>query len=793
MFKNHLKIAWRNLKRNPMFSLLNIMGLSTGLAGAFLIYFWVSDELKVDKFHANNERLYQIMEKSTENGEIRTHESTQGPLADALEKDLPEVEKAVTVMDLGKLGMGVTFKNEENTFKAEGLFAESTFFEVFTFPLVYGSSSQALTDKDAIVISENFAIKLYGSVEKAINKEVEYSIFGDMSIARVAGVFRDAPSNSTLKFDYVCTKQKLLEDVWTNGQIWTNEGPDTYVLLKPNVNVAAFDKKIEKFVAKYDEYTSFNLFTRKFSDAYLKGNYENGVQNGGRITYVKLFSFIAILVLLIACINFMNLSTARVSRRFKEIGIKKTIGGTKKNLVIQFLVESLFLTFLSLLLAIIMVMALIPAFNFITGKELGFQFSLNDILIIVLVALLTGLLSGSYPAFYLSGFSPMATLKGKFQGKWGELFIRKGLVVFQFMVSLVLIISVLIIGNQIDYAFTKPMGYEKENLIQFDLEGKAFQNPELLFRQLETINGVVSVGGISETIVREDGGSSTYGVDWPGQDEEANIDFVLRGIDDNLISTLDIEMANGKSFTQNLGAPESYLLFNEEAIRLMGLKDPVGSKVKLWGEDKTILGVMKDFHTASVMQPISPIVFRYTPRNLEKAMVRIKPGTENKVINELEEIYGSYNPGYDFNFAFMDQTIQAQYLSEQRILSLARYFAYLAIFISCLGLFGLAAFNTEMRIKEIGIRKVLGSSSFGILKLLSSDFIKLVLLSILIASPIAWYLMKDWLLQFAYRIDIGWAVFVFAGVLAIIIALATISFQAVKAANANPVKSLRTE
>ncbi|PIB31435.1 ABC transporter permease [Maribacter sp. 4G9] len=793
MLKNHLKIAWRNLKRNPMFSMLNILGLSTGLAGTFLIYFWISDELMVDKFHTNDERLYQIMEKSTENGEIRIHESTQGPLADALEKDLPEVEKAVTVMNLGKLGTSITFKNGENLFKTEGLFAETSFFEVFTFPLIYGSPSKALLDKDAIVISENFAVKLYGSVEKAIDQKVEYDVFGQKLIAKVTGVFENPPNNSTLKFEYVATKQKLLEDLWTNGQVWGNEGPDTYVLLKPNVAIAGFDKKIEKFIAKYDKETYYSLFTRKFSDAYLKGNYENGIQNGGRITYVKLFSLIAVLVLLIACINFMNLSTARVSRRFKEIGIKKTVGGTKKNLVVQFLVESLFLTFLSLLVAFVLVMALVPAFNFITGKELGFQVGLNDILIALLVAFLTGLISGSYPAFYLSGFSPLATLKGKFQGKWGELFIRKGLVVFQFMVSLVLIISVLVIGRQIDYAFTKPMGYEKENLIQLDLEGKAFQNPELLFRQLETIDGVVSAGGISETIVREDGGSSTYGINWSGSDDEANIDFVLRGIDEKLIHTLNIEMAEGQGFSQNLGAPESYLLFSEEAIRLMGLKDPVGAKVKLWGEDKTILGVMKDFHTASVMQPISPIVFRYTPQNLEKAMVRIKPGAESEVIRSIKEMYDQYNPGFNFNFAFMDQTIEAQYLSEQRILSLARYFAYMAIFISCLGLFGLAAFNTEMRIKEIGIRKVLGSSSFGILKLLSSDFIKLVLLSILIASPVAWYLMRDWLLQFAYRIDIGWTVFVIAGILTILIALATISFQALKAANANPVKSLRTE
>ena len=781
------------MKRNPIFSLINILGLSTGLASTFLIYFWVSDELMIDKFHVNDKRLYQIMEVNNENNIIKVNEGTQGPLAEALEKDFPEVEDGITIMNLGKLGASITFNSEENVLKSEGLFAGKTFFDVFSFPLIYGAASQVLSDKNSIAVSEGFATKLFGSAEKAIGQQVEYSIFGNDHTAKVTGVFSDAPNNSTLKFDYVGTKQKLLEDIWPNGKTWGNTGPDTYILLEPNVDIMAFNQKIEKFINKYDEGNSFSIFTRKFSDAYLKGNYKNGVQSGGRITYVKLFSFIAILVLLIACINFMNLSTARVSRRFKEIGIKKTLGSSKKMLVNQFLSESLFITFISLILAMALVIVLIPAFNFITGKELGFSFIFNDILIILLATILTGLISGSYPAFYLSGFSPLATLKGTFQSKGAELFARKGLVIFQFMASLVLIISVLIIGKQINFALTKPMGFQKDNLIHFDLEGKAYENSALLLSELERIDGVVSAGGISESMIREDGGSSTYGVDWPGKTEEEVVDFIVRGVDRSLIKTLDIQMAEGQAFSQDLGSPDSYLILNEEAIRLMGLKNPIGTKVKFWGEDKTILGVMKDFHTASVMQPMSPIIFRYSPNDLGMAMVRIRPDADGKAIADIKRIHTGYNPGYNFNFSFMDQTLNAQYLAQQRILILSRYFAYLAIFISCLGLFGLAAFNTEMRIKEIGIRKVLGSSSFGILKLLSSDFIKLVVLSVLIAFPIAWYLMNDWLLQFAYRIDIGWTVFAIAGLLTLIIALATVSFQAIKAANANPVKSLKTE
>ncbi|WP_430965354.1 ABC transporter permease [Spongiimicrobium sp. 2-473A-2-J] len=793
MFKTHLKIAWRNLKKNPLFSLINILGLSTGLASAFLIFFWVSDEVKVDSFHVNDPNLYQVMMKSEENGISRVLDGTQGPLAEAMEKDLPEVEHAITVMDLEKFGQGITFRNDGNNFKTGGLFASKSFFNAFTFPLIRGTASQVLADKDAIVISESFAVKLFGSVEGAMNSQMVYTMFGKEQHAKVTGVFKDTPNNSTMKFSFVATKKKFLEDIWTNGLLWINTGPSTYLLLKPNVDIAAFNSKIERFIDKYDEYNTFSLFTRKFSDTYLKGNYENGVQSGGRITYVKLFSFVALLVLLIACINFMNLSTARVSRRFKEIGIKKTVGGTKGNLVAQFLTESVLITFLSLVLAIMIVILLIPVFNFITGKELGIHLIFENGWILLTATLLTGLLSGSYPAFYLSAFSPMASLKGKFQSKGSELLARKGLVVFQFMASLVLIISVLIVSDQINFALTKPLGYQKENMVQINLEGKAYENATLLFDEIENIEGVEHVGGISETLISEDGGSSTYGIDWPGKAENLEIDFVLRRVDENLIQTLNIEMAEGDTFTEELGSPESYLVVNEEAIRLMGIKDPIGKKIKLWGEDKTILGVMKNFHTASVIMPISPVVFRYAQKNMSLAMVRMAPGNEVATIEKIKQAYMSYNPGYNFNFTFQDQAFNAQYLSVIRILSLSRYFAFLAIFISCLGLFGLAAFNTEIRIKEIGIRKVLGSTSFGIMKLLSSDFLKLIGLSILLASPIAWYLMNNWLLQFEYRINMGWWAFMVSGILTITIAMITISLQAIKAANANPVKSLRTE
>jgi len=794
MLKHILTIAIRSIKKHKSSFAINLTGLSTGLAFAFLLYLWVQDEKSIDKFHANDDRLYQVMEKSTENGIIRIQDGTQGPLSEAMEKDLPEVENAVTVMNLSKEGMDITIKNGEKSFKSAPLFSGDAFFKVFTFPLISGNAATVLKEKNSITISEDLARKLFGTADAALGKSLQWNAFGKDHLSSVTGVFKNVSSKSTLKFDVVFTKQKLLEDLWQNGTKWYNTGPETYLLLKEGVNLTVFNKKIERYIDKYDKDNHFSLFIRKYSDAYLYGNYEEGKQAGGRITNVRLFSVIAILLLIIASINFMNLSTAKVSGRLKEIGIKKAVGSSRRSLVFQFLGESLFVTALSTVIALVLVALLIPQFNFITGKQLSFHFSANQLSVLFLIALITGTLSGSYPAFYLSGFKPLETLKGKLQGKLGELFIRKGLVIFQFIISLVLIVSVFIVYQQIEFAQTKPIGYSKENVVYFDMEGKIFENKKNFFDELRRVPGVVKAGGIDQSLIREDGGSSTYGVEWPGKIENKNIDFMIRAVDESLVHTLGMQVKEGKLFSDSsMGSNNSYLLLNETAVKVMGLKEPVGTKVKLWGEEKTILGVMKDFHTASVHQPISPLIFRCVPDNVSMAMVRIEAGSERKVIDNLTAFYSKANPGYALNLNFLDETFHAQYLTEERTLTLAKYFAYLTILISCLGLFGLAAFDTERRTKEIGIRKVLGANTKGLITLLSKDFLKLVAIAIVLASPVAYYLMNKWLGDFAYRISIGWWVFVLAGALALLIALLTVSFQAIKAAIANPVKSLRTE
>jgi putative ABC transport system permease protein len=793
MLKHILTIAVRSIQKHKSSFIINLTGLSTGLAFAFLLYLWVQDEKSIDKFHVNDSRLYGVMEKSTENDLIRVQDHTQGPLSEAMEKDLPEVEKAVTVMNLSKEGIDITMKNGEKSFKTGGIFSGEAFFQVFTFPLISGNAGKVLNEKNNIVISESLAQKLYGSADSALGKSLQWNAFGSDHLSSVTGVFSNVSSASTMKFDFVLTKQKLLEDIWQNGSKWYNTGPETYLLLKEGVNITAFNKKIEKFIDKYDKNNHFSLFVRKYSDAYLYGNYEDGKQAGGRITNVRLFSVIAILLLVIASINFMNLSTAKVSGRLKEIGIKKTIGSSRRSLIYQFLGESIFVTVLSTGVALMLVSLLLDQFNYITGKQLSFHFSVDQLLGLFLIALITGILSGSYPAFYLSGFKPLATLKGKLEGGVRELFVRKGLVIFQFIISLVLIVSVFIVYRQIEYAQTKPIGYAKENVVYFDIEGKIFENKKNFFEQLRRVPGVVQAGGINQTLIREDGGSSTYGIDWPGKIASKNIDFIIRNVDENLVRTLGIQIKEGKSFSDSLGSNSSYLLLNETAVKIMGLKEPVGTKVKLWGEDKTILGVVKDFHTASVHQPISPFIFRCDPDGVSMAMVRIQAGAERKVINNLTSFYSKINPGYALNLGFLDESFKAQYLSEERTLTLAKYFAYLTILISCLGLFGLAAFDTERRTKEIGIRKVLGADIKSLVALLSKDFLKLVGIAIILASPVSYYLMDRWLQDFAYKTNISWWIFIAAGVIALTIALATVSFQAIKAAIANPVKSLKTE
>ncbi|MBC7774144.1 MAG: FtsX-like permease family protein, partial [Phycisphaerae bacterium] len=549
--------------------------------------------------------------------------------------------------------------------------------------------------------------------------------------------------------------------------------------------------KIAGFIKTKNANSKVELFLQPYSDRYLHDQYEGGAIVGGRITYVKLFGLIALFILLIACINFMNLSTARASLRMKEVGIKKAIGISRAGLAAQFMGESLVLSCCSLLLATGIVYWMLPSFNALTGKSLDLQTSWNWVLPFLGIGLVTGLLAGSYPALYLSGFKPIAMLKSKSSRNVGELWARKGLVVLQFSLSIAFIVAVMVVYQQIKLVQTKNMGFNREQVIQFGREGKLGEGMESFLAELKQVPGVVQVAGIRGGFLGTS--SFTTGLDWPGKQANESLTFANLTGSYDLIETLDVGMSEGRSFSRSFGSDSTSIIFNETAIAAMQLKNPIGQTVKLWGGDYRIVGVVKDFHLQSLREPVKPAFFKLEPNQTTSIMARLEAGKQRETIQRVQQFYTAFNPGYPFEYSFLNDDFQKQYATENRVSALSKYFAGLAILLSCLGLFGLATFTAEQRTKEIGVRKVLGASVGSVVALLSKDFLKLVVLAILIASPVAYYFMQHWLANFAYRVDIQWWVFVAAALAAVVVAFLTVSFQSLRAALANPVESLRSE
>ena len=792
MLKHFYLIIYRSFIRFKSTFLINLIGLSTGLACTLLIYLWVSDELNFDKFHEKDNRLYQVMANHHNADRIITHEATPDLLANALAEELPEIEYATAVFSMQLVGQPVLSIKDKNI-KATGQFASKDFFKIFSYKLIHGNNNQVLSDKKSIVISRQLALKLFNTTKNIIGKTLEWQWVNTNEPVVISGVFEGTPPNSSKQFDFV-----LSFLAWTDfsnkvGRSinWDNHAPSTYLVLRKGTDIEHFNKKIAGFIKSKYENSIVTLFTRKYSDGYLYGKYENGMLAGGRIEYVRIFSAIAIFILIIACINFMNLYTAKVGSRLKEVGIKKTLGASRKSLILQYMGESTTMAVLSLLTAILIVELFLPKFNEITGKTLTLFNDVNILLFFPVIALFTGILSGSYPALYLSRFNPVKILKGKTSNSFSELLARKGLVVFQFMLSIIFIISVLVVYKQLEFIQTKNPGYEKDNIIYFEKEGKAVANQESFLAEVKKIPGVVNASIIGSTIVGSQ--STTGGVGWEGKSPGETIYFEDVSVGYDMLETLGIEMKEGRTFSKEFGSENSKIIFNEAAINVMGLKDPIGKTVYHWSGNKEIIGVIKNFHFESLHEIVKPLLFRMRPEHTTKFMVKIETGKEKETIEMLQDFYKTYNPGYTFDFKLLDEDYQAQYSAEKRVETLSKYFAGLAIIISCLGLFGLAAFTSEKRTKEMGIRKALGANTNGLVFLLSKDFMYLILVSILIASPVAWYITKNWLQDFAYRIDLSWWMFVIPGGMALLIALLTVSYQTIKAATANPVKSLRYE
>ena len=788
MIKNYIKIAWRNLKKDKQFTFLNMTGLSAGIACTLLIYLWVHDELSFDRFFDNESQIYQVMEHRKTSGSQQLTDESSGLVSDVLKVQDAEVMYAAAVAPPDWFQRS-TLSVGDKIIKANGQYAGKDYFKIFSYRMIAGDRFKALDDKNAIVISEDLSNRLFNTTKNVIGRGIKVQ---QDKVFFVTGVY-ELPPHSSQQFDFVQSFEYLATipgQEWV--KTWGGGGPHNFIMLKKGTDITAFNNRIAGVVTKNSSDTGRSLFVMRFSENYLQNTFNHGSRVGGRYEYVKLFSLIAVFILLIACINFMNLSTAKASGRMKEVGIKKVVGAARKQLIIQFLSESMLMAMFTVIIAVVIAWLLLPQFNDLTEKDIKLNFDFSLVILLIGITLFTGLVSGSYPALYLLRFKPLAILKGKLNTSFAELITRKGLVVFQFTISVMLIVAVIVVYKQVQFIQSTKPGFDKDNVLRIDAEGKLAGNEENFAAALRTVPGVLNASFTQHNLVGRNFG--TAAVSWENDITQAvYFEGFFGGF--NFIETMGMHMIAGRPFAKSFGADRNKVVLNQTAVEAMHLKNPIGQNIKIEGNSLQVIGVVKDFHFESLHQAVVPafIILAGGNNPYYKFVVRIKSGQQKETIAQIRHLYESFNPGFPFTFNFLDQAYQKQYETESRVSTLARYFSLLAILISCLGLFGLVAFTAQKRQKEIGIRKVIGASVNNITYMLTKDFLKLVFISICISLPLSWWLMTKWLNGFAYRITIGPVVFVAACAVVIMITVFTVGIQAVKAALVNPVKSLRSE
>jgi putative ABC transport system permease protein len=785
MIKNYIKIALRNLTRHKGYSLINITGLAIGMACCILILLWVQDELRFDRFHKNADNICRVIQDIKFSDHSTTWAITQGPLGPSLKEDFPEIVNFTRVT-----GRRFRLNHGDQSFDEVLGMADGSIFEMFTFPLIEGDPQTALSDPHSIVLTEEMAKKYFGDehpIGKILKADDQYDFL-------VTGIMEEFPLNSHFRYDFLIPfifgrELKYTVDNWRNSQF------STYVQVQEGISYQEVVQKISGYL--YEKPTiekDAKLNLQPLERIHLYSNYEFDRPHGD-ITYVTIFSLIAFFILLIACINFMNLTTARSANRAREVGMRKVAGAYRRDLVRQFFGESILLAFIALIFAVGIVVLLLPVFNDLAAKELSFGISGNvhALLVLVGIALLTGIIAGSYPALFLSAFQPAIVLKGTLHsGTRGSIF-RKVLVVLQFSLTILLIVCTTIVYNQMNFMRNRKLGYHKEYLVYAALRGDMRQQFDAVKEELLKNPNILDV--------TSSGNTPTYGYNfsnslwrWEGQDPDEEILIRASFIDYNYFETFGMEIIEGRSYSKEFSTdPTEALIVNEEAVKVMGMESPLGKQLGIGDNQAKIIGVVKNYHFRSLKQEIEPLILILNPQNCWALFARLNSEDVSKTIGHMEKIWGQFAPGYPFNYRFMDEAIDNLYRSEQQIGTLFGYFSILAIFISCLGLFGLASFMAEQRTKEIGIRKVLGATVSNILLLLSKEFAKWVLIANLIAWPVAYYAMNRWLQGYAYRINIALWSFILAAVLALAIALFTVSYQAVRAATANPADALRYE
>lgn len=810
MLRNYLKTAWRNLLKNKVFSFINILGLAIGLCCFLLISMYVLDELSYDKYNAKAGRIYRVNSDIIFGGTALNLPVTPDIMGATLKKDYPEVEEFTRIYNSN--GSKLIKKGTEYINEAQVTHADSTLFKVFTLPAIAGDLNTALNEPNTVVITESTA-KKYFNTTNAIGKTIETND-NTSTLYKVTAVIKDVPRNSHFDFDFFFSMDNVEYD-WNN---YLSHNFHTYLLLRPGTDHKTFEKKFDQYIDKYVipqaaevmkinsmeefeksgnklEYTMIPL-----TKIHLYSNRSFELSAGGNIQYVYIFSVVAIVILLIACINFMNLATARSANRAREVGIRKVLGTEKRQLIAQFLSESTLMVLIGLVLALIIAVLVLPLFNQMSSKTLTIQtlFGWRFLPVLILLPFVVGLLAGSYPAFFLSAFKPIEVLKGKLKLGSRSGGFRSVLVVFQFWISIILIICTIVIFRQLNLIQTKNLGFNKEQVLIIDDAYALNNNTDAFKNEVLRIPGVVS--GTFSGFLPVTNSSRNDNTHWssPVIDTKSGFNMQNWRVDYDYFKTLGMEIKQGRAFSKEFGSDSTAVVINETVAKIIGHeKDAVGQKIYTLNDNRevitfNIIGVVKNFHFESLKQNIGALAFKL---GKSTGLVSFKVETKNiqSIIKQVEAKWKAMAPGMPFNHRFLDDSFDDMYRAEQRVSNIALTFAILAILVACLGLFGLASFIAEQRTKEIGIRKVLGLSTEGIVRLLSKDFLKLVLIAFVIATPVAWYFMHRWLEDFAFRVDIAWWVFALAGVLALCIAMLTVSFQAIKAALANPIQSLRTE
>ncbi len=790
MLKNHIKIALRSLKKQKGYSIINIAGLSISLAVSLLMLLWVQDEWATDKFHENGDQIFRVKRTiPLENNVLDVYRGVPYQILNTAVKEIPEVEKFFPI--------GFTFEDnlqkDDQAFRAKGTFANASLFEILSFPIIQGDVSQLDQKVNSMVISESLAKKIFGNTWKsnALGQTIHIHDNGDFSIA---AIYEDFPEKSTLQNDfYYSFKSHLAKNDWMLD--WGNSGMQGGVLLAAGSDPIAVGKKIDKmFKNNQKEGNKEGAFLQLFGDDHLYGNFDEQAQVvGGRIEYVRTFGIAAFLLLLISCINFVNLSTARASKRAKEVGVRKTIGAGKKSLISQFMIEAGVVTLISVGIAFLLAQALLPSVQKITDKMLIFDYAQPVFWFgITGVIILTTLFSGAYPAFVLSEFKPINALKGKVNQQTGSVNFRKSLVVVQFVLSLLLIIGSVIVTQQVDFIQNKNLGIAKDNLLYIHQDKVMYESYDVLKNELISKDGIEDVTLVGPNPL--DIGSSTSSLSWPGKrPDQSKIEFKLLWTASNFVDVFDVNLSEGAYYRSGEILDTTKIVLNERAIEIMGIEDPIGKTITFWQAPRQIIGVIKDFHNQPLHQKIEPTCFLLNQEDAGWFYVKAKEGEMASAISGLESSFEKILPEVPLHYNFLDEQYQRQYKSEILTGKLANYFAIISIFISCLGLLGLATFLAEQKTKEIGIRKILGASTIGIIRLLSKDFIKLVVLALIISIPIAYYFMTSWLAAFEYHISIKWWVFALSGIAAILVAFLTVGIQSTRAALVNPVDSIRGE